>query len=342
MKLNKEIIGAIAGEYTKIGNAHVAIGEYLAQLAQSDDVPSVEEVLPTVKKEEKIVELPKKEETVKEPETVDETDGEEEEVLTAEDLEEMSVKELKKLADENGIEYKKNAKKPGMIEVILEAMEEETEESVDETTEEDVADEEDGIDLDELKKDELLSLIEENELGKAPKKKKTEKVSAYEQRLRDFIEEQLGEDTDEVEEEPVEDTKEESAEEEVSTVITVENEDGEEEDIDLKDMTKAELLAFAEEYDLEIEATKKAPIIEEILEQIYGDAVDEAEDETEDEVGEDDGEDLAEQLGLNNMDTEELAELLEEYELSTKGKKQALIDRIVRAVEDGTIEVEGE
>ena len=143
---------------------------------------------------------------------------------------------------------------------------------------------------------------------------------------------------------------EEEAEEERSTIITVETEDGEEE-IDLEEMSIKELKDFAEEYGLEVTTKTKSAIIEEILDQIYGED-EEAEEEVEDDVEdveedseEDDGEsdeDLAEMYGLNEMSLEELAEICAEHGLSTKGKRQALIDRIVRAIEDGTIEVEDE
>lgn len=42
------------------------------------------------------------------------------------------------------------------------------------------------------------------------------------------------------------------------------------------------------------------------------------------------------------MTIEELADILAEHDLSTKGKKQALIDRIVKAVEEGEIELSDE
>ncbi|OLS39134.1 hypothetical protein [Bacillus sp. MRMR6] len=53
-------------------------------------------------------------------------------------------------------------------------------------------DDEPGIDLEDLKKDELLSFIKENLNGEdAPTKGKSEKVADYEARLRGFIEEGL-------------------------------------------------------------------------------------------------------------------------------------------------------
>ena len=65
----------------------------------------------------------------------------------------------------------------------------------------------------------------------------------------------------------------------------------------------------------------------------------EAEVEAEDDEEEND---IVDELGLNDMGIEELADILAEHDLSTKGKKQALIDRIVKAIEDGTIELSDE
>lgn len=147
-------------------------------------------------------------------------------------------------------------------------------------------------------------------------------------------------------------TKEEASvepqEEERSTIITIETEDGEEE-IDLEEMTLKELKQFAEDYGLEVTSKTKKGIIEEILDQLYGEEEDDDVEEVEDDVdgdvedSEDDGEeDLAEMYGLNELSLEELAEICAEHGLSTKGKRQALIDRIVRGIKDGTIEVEDE
>lgn len=66
------------------------------------------------------------------------------------------------------------------------------------------------------------------------------------------------------------------------------------------------------------------------------------EEEESDEEEEEEEDDIAEELGLNDMSVDELADILAEHDLSTKGKKQALIDRIVKAVEDGTIELDDE
>lgn len=78
--------------------------------------------------------------------------------------------------------------------------------------------------------------------------------------------------------------------------------------------------------------------IEEVdsVEEIEEDEVDEDEDEEDSEFDYD----IAEELGLRDMTQEELADILAEHGLSTKGLKTALIDRIVLAVKNGIIEVE--
>lgn len=67
----------------------------------------------------------------------------------------------------------------------------------------------------------------------------------------------------------------------------------------------------------------------------------EDEDNDEDEDDADDGEDIqsAVEAATEDMSLEELAEFCEENGLSSKGKRQALIARIVKAVEAGDIEL---
>lgn len=110
------------------------------------------------------------------------------------------------------------------------------------------------------------------------------------------------------------------------------------------DLGKDDLLAIIEEMGEELPKYTKKKAVDMIVKggQATVDALvllgyvdtDEEED-TEVEEGEEEhslADDLAE------LETEELAEICSEYELSVKGKKQALIDRIVKAVEDGIIE----
>ena len=157
------------------------------------------------------------------------------------------------------------------------------------------------------------------------------------------VAEEVEENESDEEDESV-DEEEVTEEEERSTIITIETEDGEEE-VDLEEMTLKELKQFAEDYGLEVTSKTKKGIIEEILDQLYGEEEDEDDVEVEEDSEEDDDEseeDLAEMYGLNDLSLEELAEICAEYGLSTKGKRQALIDRIVRGIKDGTIVVEDE
>jgi hypothetical protein len=214
---------------------------------------------------------------------------------------------------------------------------------VNEVEEEAAEDEEEGIDLEALSLKELKSLADEHDIEYPKGVKKAALIDIISEALVD------GENEEEAEEETVEEAEEEVAEEEEELSTVIETEDG---DVDLAEMNVKQLKAFAEEYGLEVSAKKKDGLIAEILEQLYADSEEGEEEEPsdeeleeieeEEEEAEDDGEDVAEQLGLNDMEVEELAEILSENGLSTKGKKQALVDRIVRAIEDGTIEVEGE
>ena len=108
---------------------------------------------------------------------------------------------------------------------------------------------------------------------------------------------------------------------------------------DLDKLVEAlEALGYYDEEDEEdtVEAS------EEVIEQ------EEEEDETvastEEETGDEEDEriKIVEEYGLEEYTVEELADICAEYELSTKGKKQALIDRIVKGIMDGTIELEDE
>ena len=99
----------------------------------------------------------------------------------------------------------------------------------------------------------------------------------------------------------------------------------------LKDIEKLDEVLYELGY---IEDEDEESVDEEVEE------VDEEEDEIEDE--DEEVEDIAEEYGLNDMTLEELADICAEYGLSTKGKKQALIDRIVKAIVNGEIEVDDE
>ncbi len=114
---------------------------------------------------------------------------------------------------------------------------------------------------------------------------------------------------------------------------------------DLDKLVEAlEALGYYDEEDEEdtVEAS------EEVIEQEEDEEEEEDEDETvtstEEETGDEEDErvKIVEEYGLEEYTVEELADICAKYELSTKGKKQALIDRIVKGILDGTIELEDE
>lgn len=112
----------------------------------------------------------------------------------------------------------------------------------------------------------------------------------------------------------------------------------------VKDLKKDELCAIIDEMGVDLPKYTKKKALDIIVnggqDTIYalvllGYVDSDEEEEVEIEIGEEEvslADDLAE------FDTEELAEICSEYELSVKGKKQALIDRVVKAVEDGIID----
>ena len=89
----------------------------------------------------------------------------------------------------------------------------------------------------------------------------------------------------------------------------------------------------------EVEEVEVDDVEDEVLIEDEDDAEEEYEDD-EEEADEDDEEPSDLELlkaELEDYSLEELKEVLESVELSTKGKKQALISRIIQAVEDGII-----
>ena len=90
-----------------------------------------------------------------------------------------------------------------------------------------------------------------------------------------------------------------------------------------------------------VEEVIETPEVEEVeVDDVEDEVLIEDEDEDEDEADEDYEEPSDLELlkaELEDYSLEELKEVLESVELSTKGKKQALISRIIQAVEDGII-----
>lgn len=118
--------------------------------------------------------------------------------------------------------------------------------------------------------------------------------------------------------------------EEVKKDDTVESEYSMEE---LKAMTQVELKALAKELGVSVRGSKSA-ILGRILEKL-----DVAEVEEEEPVTEEVENDDAVQEALEELELEDLADLCEQAELSTKGKKQALIARLMTAHNAGEIDL---
>lgn len=112
-----------------------------------------------------------------------------------------------------------------------------------------------------------------------------------------------------------------------------------------KKVVKAKLIKeLVEDLDKLVDALEALGYYDEEDEEEGEDETVEATEATEEETGDEEDErvKIVEEYGLEDYTVEELADICAEYELSTKGKKQALIDRIVKGILDGTIELEDE
>lgn len=129
--------------------------------------------------------------------------------------------------------------------------------------------------------------------------------------------------------------KKEEPKEEVKEDDTVESEYSMEE---LKAMTQAELKALAKELGVSVRGSKSA-ILGRILEKVDVAEVEEEEEPVTEEADEEVVNDDAVQEALEELELEDLADLCEQAELSTKGKKQALIARLMTAHNAGEIDL---
>ena len=112
---------------------------------------------------------------------------------------------------------------------------------------------------------------------------------------------------------------------------------------ELKAMTQVELKALAKELGVSVRGSKSA-ILGRILEKLDVAEVEEEEPITEAETEEPateevENDDDAVQEALEELELEDLADLCEQAELSTKGKKQALIARLMTAHNAGEIDL---
>lgn len=270
------------------------------------------------------------------------------------------------VSEEAPVEVKKVEKKAKVVES-------EVEEGIEDEVEEDTVEEAVGFDreakkaeLEAMKYNDLKALAVTIEGASAVGKK----VDIIESILNAY--EAMGgvpseEETAEGEEQEVQDEAEESED------VAYEREDGEADGGDddevreefvefLESLETDEIKEIAEQAGIKVgKKVVKAKLIEELVEDLdklvgalealgYYDEEDEeeGEDETVEAIEEETGDEedervkIVEEYGLDEYTVEELADICAEYELSTKGKKQALIDRIVKGILDGTIELEDE
>lgn len=118
--------------------------------------------------------------------------------------------------------------------------------------------------------------------------------------------------------------------------VTVEEPETEEVEVDLGSMKLKELREYAEELGLNSKG-KRAEVEDRIREFLENEDSEEAEeDEVEDET-------YAKVMQyVNEASDDELREKLEELGLSSKGKREALVEKIYQAVKDGLFEFEDE
>lgn len=304
-----------------VENVAEEVVKKLEPIIESMDDETEEEVV-----EEEIIEedTPVVEEDTK---VADESEESEEMTERYNDLMELSINEIRQIAKSHGL--KAGGSKVSLIESILEFEQtEEIEEDEEEmyieepTKEEEVVEEtteDDSTEKEEEEEDEVEEDVEDEEEITFT----DEDVAEY----KDFLEEEF----------EIMELKEvaELMELDIPTKITKSKLIS----MLIKDMANLhnaldEMGCFEDSDDEETEEEEVEDIVEEVEEDVVGD---EEEDSEEDE---DNSESLIKELGLRDYSQEELADILADYGLSTKGMKTALIDRIVLAVKNGIIEVE--
>lgn len=125
---------------------------------------------------------------------------------------------------------------------------------------------------------------------------------------------------------------------EVDDDIIIEIEDTE---YNLSKMSAKEIKEFAKEmFDVKLTGTKKDKLLEDLLEVVTDVDDTEIEEDDVDATEVEEEENVIEKYGIDELDDEELKDILKDADLSTKGKRQSLLDRIAEAIENGEIEVE--
>ncbi len=293
---------------------------------------------------------PVQEEAPKEPAILmEEEDDNAEEGFSLDELNAMTVKQLKELASENGITIPKDTKKADIIDMIMEGVVEADEDNepvedevvaeADEDAQEDAVEADEDVQADEDGEELTIALIASMELAELKELADEYEIDlAKDVTVEDAVNEIVNTlfEEDEIEAYQAQLEGEDAPEEDDNT-----EESGDEDyltEADLAEMSLTELKELAKEYEIEhpkvIKADKlRAIIIEALFTEEDG------EDDDSDETALD-NEDLAIEYGLTEMTVEELQELLTDHKIKAKGNKQALIAKVLEAIEEGVIEVE--
>lgn len=310
-----------------LAQGHKLIAEAYAREAGVElDATVTEEATTPVKETKPTGKVRPKDTAPAKEEPTPEVDEDEEEGYSLDELNGMTVKQLKEIATELEITIPKDTKKADIIDLIMDGAEEADEDAPEEDEEAEATDSDDEEgeelsieDVENMTLKALKDLAKEYEVDLPKGAKKEEAVEEIVNALfeQDEIDAYYGEDDENTEEETDEDEGDELSPE------------------DLDEMSLSELKALAKEYEVEHPKVIKADKLRELLvAELFAD-----EDDSEDDTTELDADDLAEEYGLNEMSVEDLQELLTDHKIKAKGNKQALIAKVLDAIEEGIIEV---
>lgn len=276
----------------------------------------------------------------------------------------QTIQEDKPVIEEVNIKVVREEKPKKEVKAVEEEPVEEPEE-VDEEDEEEVEEESSEKELDIPYSRKELEAMSYNELKVLAGTVKGIDAKGKKQELVEKILNALGESSEEIEEakitskiklvdastEEVEEDEEDSDEEE-NEEVEYSEEEAEEFKEFLSELEVDELKAIAKEAGFKVnDKVVKVKLVEKLLIDLdllvkcleslgyYDDeeAIEEIMNDTES-----DKQKIVNMYNLDEYTVEELADICSEFDLSTSGKKQTLIDRIVKGILDGTIEFEDE
>lgn len=131
-------------------------------------------------------------------------------------------------------------------------------------------------------------------------------------------------------------------EEEVAGNVIVVSIDDEDKEYNLDTMNLKQLKALVKDFGLTTTAKSKSEIIQAIMEWYTSEDGESEEGESEEEEGLSAEEQIIADYKLDELSVTELKEILDQAELSTKGRKESLIQRVVDAIIAGDIELQDE